>query len=142
MSSTGPFTFTFRVVTAVMTWLGGVVEACPPSDSVTTVSVSVLVEPGTADGGAVELVASGDQIHADSEFSCWGLTCPQSSVDPARLNAAVNKVAGACRARGIVGYITVDFVTFIDPLSVSSVFVLSTIHARSVLDNCSNGVSK
>ena len=99
--------------------IGGVVEAYPPSDSVTTVSVSVLLEPGAA-GGAVKLIASGDQIHAEYEFSCWGLSSPQSSVDPARLNDAIRKVAGACRARGIVGYVTVDFVTFIDPVSVSS----------------------
>ena len=79
------------------------------------------MEPGPA-ADAVQLIASGDQIHAESEFSCWGLSCAQSSVDPARLNEAVNKVAGACRARGIVGYITIDFVTFIDPLSVSAIF--------------------
>jgi len=96
------------------------VEAYPPSDSVTTVSVSVLVEPGPY--GAVKLVASGDQIHAESEFSRLGLSCPQSSVEPARLNEAVNNVADACRVRGIVGYITVDFVTFVHSQSVSVVW--------------------
>jgi len=83
----------------------------------------MLVEPG-ADSGA-ELIVSGDQIHAESEFSCWGLSVPQSSVDPVVVNVAVNKVADECRARGIVGYVTVDFVTFIDPVSVSVAVCLS-----------------
>jgi len=98
-----------------------VIEASPPSDSVTTVSVSVLLEPGR--DGAVQLVASGDQIHCGQQFSRWGLSYPQSSVDPTRLHEAVNRVARVCQARGIVGYLTVDFVTFIDPLLVSTVIV-------------------
>ena len=90
------------------------IEACPPSDSVTSLTVCALIEPG--DG--VELVACGDQIHAESEWSCWGLSVPQSSVDPTLLNDAISKITKSCRARGIMGYITVDFVTFIDPISV------------------------
>ena len=95
---------------------GCVIEAYPPSDSVTALSVSVLIEPGAG----VELVASGDHIHAETELSCWGLSVPQLSVDPVLLNQSVINIAEACRARGILGYITVDFVTFIDPITVGS----------------------
>jgi hypothetical protein len=93
---------------------GGVIEACPPSDSVTSVSVGLLIQPGAA---GAQLVASGDQIHADSQLACWGLSMPQSSVDPTVLNDACFKIAESCRVRGIVGYITIDFVTFINPLT-------------------------
>jgi hypothetical protein len=100
---------------------GGVIEACPPSDSITSLSVSILIEPSSG----VQLIACGDQIHAESEFSCWGLSVPQSSVDPILLNDIMKKVADACRARGIVGYITVDFVTFIEPITVNDYSLLT-----------------
>lgn len=32
---------------------------------------------------------------------------------------AVNIVAEACKTRGIMGYLSIDFLTFIDPTSVS-----------------------
>lgn len=45
---------------------------------------------------------------------------PQSSVEPDVLNAACKKVAEACKSRGIIGYLSVDFVTFIDSKTVSN----------------------
>ena len=62
------------------------------------------------------------QIHAASRFRCWGYSVPQTSVDPSVLCEATEAVANACKLRGIVGYFSIDFVTFIDPKSVSSVF--------------------
>lgn len=59
------------------------------------------------------------QIHAASRFRCWGYSIPQTSVDPSVLCTATEAVANACKLRGIVGYFSIDFVTFIDPKSVS-----------------------
>lgn len=95
---------------------GGVIEACPPSDSITTLSVNMLIEPD----GVITLVSSGDQIHAESEFRAWGFSTPQSSVEAAMLNESCFKIAESCKGRGIVGYFTIDFVTFIDPYTVST----------------------
>lgn len=39
-------------------------------------------------------------------------------MDPSVLCTAVDAVANACKLRGIVGYFSIDFVTFIDPQSV------------------------
>ena len=44
---------------------------------------------------------------------------PQSSVPHSQLMQALDQVATACKARGILGYLSIDFVTFIDPGSVS-----------------------
>ncbi|XP_048255584.1 IQ domain-containing protein H-like isoform X2 [Haliotis rufescens] len=89
---------------------GGVIEACPPSESITCVTVDMMIEPS----GVINILTCGDQIHAETPFSCWGLSLPQSSIEPDTLNTACYKVAEACKSRGIVGYYTIDFVTFID----------------------------
>ena len=94
---------------------GGVFEAHPPSDSVTALTVSILIEPDQT----AHIISSGDHIHSDSEYSCWGLSFPQTSVDPVVLNAECSKIISACKERKIIGYIDIDFVTFIDAKSVS-----------------------
>lgn len=97
-------------------WItGGVIEATPPSDSITSLTVDMLIEPT----GRANVLCMGDQIHAETPFSCWGVSMPQSSVEPDVLNAACKKVAEACKSRGIIGYLSVDFVTFIDSKTVS-----------------------
>lgn len=44
---------------------------------------------------------------------------PQSSVSHSQLMDAVHQVAGACKERGILGHLSIDFLTFIEPASVS-----------------------
>lgn len=95
---------------------GGIIEACPPSDSVTALSVNMLIEPD----GATSVVSSGDQIHAGCEFRVWGYSVPQCSVPPDVLNEVCLRIGDACKSRTIVGYFTVDFLTFFNPRSVSS----------------------
>lgn len=91
---------------------GGVIEACPPSESTTALTVDLLIEPT----GQITLQCNGDQVHAESDLQCWGLSVPQASVDPPILNAMCKHIGTACKARGILGYVSIDFITFIEPM--------------------------
>ena len=75
----------------------------------------MLIEPDSN----VRILSSGDHIHAESQYSCWGFTFPQTSVEPALVNDACMKIANACKERHIFGYVDVDFVTYIDAKTVS-----------------------
>lgn len=45
---------------------------------------------------------------------------PQTSVPHSQLMSVVNSVAEECQSRGILGHLSMDFLTFIDPVSVST----------------------
>lgn len=92
---------------------GGIIEAYPPSDSVTSITVSLNIELD----GQFSIVCSGDHLHAESQFSCWGLSFPQSSVEAAEINSYCTQIVEQCKLRNIFGFVDVDFVTFIDAKS-------------------------
>ncbi|GAA6221404.1 IQ domain-containing protein H isoform X1 [Lates japonicus] len=89
---------------------GGVVEAYPPSDSVTCLTVDLLLEPG----GEVTMLSCGDQLHGSCQLETIGSTVPQTSVHPETLHSICMRVGQACLQRLIVGYVSVDLVTFLN----------------------------
>lgn len=112
--------------------MGGIIEAVPPSDSITPIAVDILIEPT----GQVKVLCTLDQVSAScvavsdrlpdmtnqicsQQYKVWGGSVPQSSVPHDKLMEEVDKVAAACKARGILGHLCIDFLTFIDPVSVS-----------------------
>ncbi|XP_031420660.1 IQ motif-containing protein H [Clupea harengus] len=90
---------------------GGVVEAYPPSESVTCLTVDLLVEPA----GEVRVLCCGDQFHGPSGLEVLGSSVPQTSICPEALHRLCDRVGRACLDRGILGYLALDLVTFLHP---------------------------
>ncbi|XP_037834285.1 IQ motif-containing protein H [Kryptolebias marmoratus] len=89
---------------------GGVVEAYPPSESVTYLTVDMLLEPG----GEVTMLSCGDQLHGSCQLEVIGSTVPQTSVHPDALHSICVRVGRACLQHLIVGYVSVGLATYMD----------------------------
>ncbi|KAI4887587.1 hypothetical protein NFI96_014838, partial [Prochilodus magdalenae] len=89
---------------------GGVIEAYPPSDNVTCLTVDLLVEPG----GEVRMLSCGDQLHGPGGLQVAGYTVPQTSVCPDTLSSICMHVGHACQQRRILGHLSLDLVTFLE----------------------------
>ncbi|XP_076465387.1 IQ domain-containing protein H-like [Babylonia areolata] len=104
---------------------GGIIEAFPPTPDVTVLTANFLLEPG----GAMKLLMAGDQIHSESPpLRNWGLSLPQCSLEPMVLNNMGRRLARVCRALGVVGYLKVDLVTFVDPQMLDTVVWALDLH--------------
>ncbi|KAM9311942.1 IQ domain-containing protein H [Gastrophryne carolinensis] len=92
---------------------GGIIEAYPPADSITCLTVDLLINPS----GEIQIVSCGDQIHGASPLQCVGSSVPQCSMPPEVLTSICVRIGEACKARGVLGYLSVELITFIDPHS-------------------------
>ncbi|XP_018108799.2 IQ domain-containing protein H isoform X2 [Xenopus laevis] len=92
---------------------GGVIEGSPPAESITCLTVDLLISPD----GEIQMVSCGDQIHSHSNLQCVGSTVPQCSVPPDILTDMSTCIGEACKACGLLGYLSVELLTFIDPQS-------------------------
>lgn len=90
---------------------GGIVEAFPPAETISGITVCLAIEPD----GHHSIICSGNQLHSESPFSCWGLSFPQSRTNPEKLNQFCSSIVEQCHQRNIYGYIDIDFVNFTDP---------------------------
>ena len=87
---------------------GGVIEAMP-STSVDThsPSVSFLIEPD----GKIQVIGSYDRFNG-KEFLNAGCFYPQTSLPDINLESLSNAVGQSLYSKGIMGYITVDLLSF------------------------------
>uniref|UniRef100_A0A3P8Z9U9 IQ motif containing H n=1 Tax=Esox lucius TaxID=8010 RepID=A0A3P8Z9U9_ESOLU len=92
---------------------GGVVEAYPPSDSVTCLTVDLFLQPD----GKVTMLSCGDQLHGPSDLETVGSSVPQNSVTPEDLYSVCLRVGRACLSRCITGHVSLDLATFLDPVT-------------------------
>ncbi|CAH8866543.1 unnamed protein product [Trichobilharzia szidati] len=90
---------------------GGVIEACPPTDEWTNLSVVIAILPNKT----VRIVASGDHLHTEDKFCTWGETIPMTSVTPRWINYLCMELGSLMAKKGVVGHVNIDFVTFIHP---------------------------
>lgn len=85
-------------------------EAHPPSESVTFLTVDLLLEPG----GGVSVLSCGDQLYGSCQLEAVGSAVPQTSVQPETLHSFCIRVGRACQHYFSAGYVSVGLATFTD----------------------------
>lgn len=88
---------------------GGVIEAQPncPNSAINSPSVSFLIEPD----GKIEVIGSFDRFSA-RPFINGGCVYPQTSLPNINLSTICKAIGDALYTKGILGYITVDLLSF------------------------------
>lgn len=94
----------------------------------TSITVDLLLGPDQS----YSTLSTWDHIHSGA-YQVWGGSMPQTSVEPDVLMSLAEKVAKAALSRGIVGHISVDFVTFIH-LDDVSYYLLYTAIIMVIID--------
>ncbi|XP_054892820.1 IQ motif-containing protein H isoform X2 [Poeciliopsis prolifica] len=89
---------------------GGVIEAYPPSENVTHVTVDMLLEPS----GEVTILSWGEQLHGYCHLDIVGSIIAKTSVHQETLHSICMRVAHVCQQNYIMGYVSVGLATFVD----------------------------
>lgn len=90
--------------------LGGVLEAVWPEQRGSP-SVNIFIEPS----GHIQVTSTHEQLFSrDDPYKQVGALFPQSSVPHGALRGACISIGKQLYAKGVFGYIGVDFVTFFD----------------------------
>jgi hypothetical protein len=92
------------------TRVGGVIEAVPASGSpLESPAVNLLIEPT----GEVSIHSTHDHIFT-ADYHYVGASFPQQTANRRALNGAALAVGKVCAEKGIIGFVSVDFVSFRD----------------------------
>ena len=87
----------------------GKVEAHPPNEEFTTLTVDLFIAPN----GTVDFLSSGDQIFS-SPFKVWGVSMPQTSIQPQVLLKITSQLTDTFLQHEIIGHVHFDLVTFFE----------------------------
>lgn len=98
---------TYRDFIAALAERGGSMEACPEGLITGSPRADLFVAPGS---GKVEVLATHERVFV-APFRAVGSSFPQLSAPHAAVAAASMNVGASCFRAGIVGYVSVDFVT-------------------------------
>ncbi|KAI6659232.1 IQ domain-containing protein H-like isoform X2 [Oopsacas minuta] len=86
---------------------GGTIEAMPPVANYTALTINLFIAPT----GTIELISSGDQI-LSSPFKVWGVSLPQTSVNPIDLQKLIQTISDTILTHEIIGPVNFDLITF------------------------------
>lgn len=102
-------------------------EAYPPSENVTHVTVDMLLEPS----GEVTIQSWGDQLHGYCHLDIVGSIIPKTSVHLETLHSICMRVAYVCQQNYIMGYVSVGLATFVDHSTMKQKVRLKKVKRRT-----------
>ncbi|CEP03785.1 hypothetical protein PBRA_003392 [Plasmodiophora brassicae] len=88
--------------------VGACIEACPQSVAGSP-SVNLFIEPD----GNITVLSTHDQLFS-RPYVHVGSVFPQSSCNPATLRQTALQVAAVCSARGVLGFVGIDFIVAVN----------------------------